>query len=92
MRNVNKSVLFSKLSHLQSYRWLKKAIPVFLGSTILAASAMASDSVDVAAAKKEGKVIWYTSTPIKQAQQIANLFETQTGIKVNCFVRVVQPS
>jgi iron(III) transport system substrate-binding protein len=85
MRNVNKSVLFSKLSNLHSYSWLKKAIPVFLGSTILAASAMASDSVDVAAAKKEGKVIWYTSTPIKQAQQIANLFETQTGIKVELF-------
>lgn len=45
----------------------------------------AADAVDMAAAKKEGKVVWYTSTPIKTAQKIANLFEAETGIKVELF-------
>lgn len=46
--------------------------------------AVASD-VDLAAAKKEGKVVWYTSTPIETAQKIAGLFEAETGIKVEMF-------
>jgi iron(III) transport system substrate-binding protein len=44
-----------------------------------------SDSVDVAAAKREGKVVWYTSTPIEAAQKIAKLFEDGTGIRVELF-------
>lgn len=47
--------------------------------------AHAQDAVDMAAAKKEGKVVWYTSTPIAQAQKIAGLFEAATGIKVELF-------
>jgi iron(III) transport system substrate-binding protein len=47
-------------------------------------SAGASD-VDLVAAKKEGKVIWYTSTPIETAQKISKLFEQDTGIKVEMF-------
>lgn len=50
-------------------------------STLLAQA----ENVDVAAAKKEGKVVWYTSTPIEQAQKIATLFERETGIKVEMF-------
>jgi len=50
----------------------------------LAPAAEASD-VDMAAAKKEGKVVWYTSTPIEQGQKIAKLFEDATGIKVEMF-------
>lgn len=46
---------------------------------------LAADPVDREAAKKEGKVVWYTSTPITQAQQIAKLFEASTGIKVELF-------
>jgi iron(III) transport system substrate-binding protein len=48
------------------------------------ASAQTSD-VDVAGAKKEGKVVWYTSTPIEQANKIVKLFEAETGIKVEMF-------
>jgi iron(III) transport system substrate-binding protein len=48
------------------------------------APSRASD-VDLAAAKKEGKVVWYTSTPIGMAQKIVNLFETETGVKVEMF-------
>ncbi len=45
----------------------------------------AAAQVDIAAAKKEGKVIWYTSTPIETAQKISELFERETGIKVEMF-------
>ncbi len=43
------------------------------------------DPVDLAAAKKEGGVTWYTSTPIGAAQKIANMFQAETGIKVELF-------
>jgi iron(III) transport system substrate-binding protein len=40
------------------------------------------DAVDVAAAKREGAVTWYTSTPVAAGQHIANEFEKRYGIKV----------
>jgi iron(III) transport system substrate-binding protein len=40
---------------------------------------------DLAAAKKEGKVVWYCSVPIETAQKIGNMFEQKTGIKVELF-------
>jgi iron(III) transport system substrate-binding protein len=61
-------------------------------SAILGALAMlipfaanAADTVDVDAAKKEGKVVWYTSTPIETANKIVKAFETSTGVKVEMF-------
>jgi iron(III) transport system substrate-binding protein len=47
--------------------------------------AHAQDAVDVAKAKAEGKVIWYTSTPIEQGQKIADAFQKEYGIKVEMF-------
>jgi iron(III) transport system substrate-binding protein len=47
--------------------------------------AAAQDSVDVAKAKAEGKVVWYTSTPIEQGQKIVDLFQKATGIQVEMF-------
>jgi iron(III) transport system substrate-binding protein len=44
-----------------------------------------SDRVDMAAAKKEGTVSWYTSTPIETAQRLAKAFEGESGIKVQLF-------
>lgn len=41
--------------------------------------------VDAAAAKKEGRVVWYTSTPMAQASAIAKAFEAETGVKVELF-------
>ena len=41
--------------------------------------------MDLAAAKREGVVSWYTSTPIVAAQKVANLFQAETGIKVELF-------
>ena len=43
------------------------------------------DPVDLAAAKREGAVTWYTSTPVAQAQKIAGMFQAETGIKVELF-------
>ena len=43
------------------------------------------DTADMAAAKGEGTLTWYTSTPVEAAQKIARLFEEQTGIKVQLF-------
>ena len=47
--------------------------------------AQAQDKADVAAAKKEGKVVWYTSTPVETGQKIAKMFEAQYGIRVEMF-------
>ncbi len=49
------------------------------------APAFAADPVDMAAAKKEGKVVWYCSVPIETAQKVSNMFEQKTGIKVELF-------
>jgi iron(III) transport system substrate-binding protein len=48
-------------------------------------AAGAADAVDLAAAKKEGALTWYTSTPVATAQKIATAFEKETGIKVELF-------
>lgn len=48
-------------------------------------AAQTTDPVDRAAARREGNVTWYTSTPVAQAQKIANLFQAETGIKVELF-------
>ncbi len=53
--------------------------------SLRAQTAFTPDPVDLAAAKKEGKVVWYTSTPIEAAQKIGKLFEEQTGIRVELF-------
>lgn len=45
----------------------------------------AADAVDMAAAKAEGKVVWYTSTPVATAQKIAKQFEADAGIRVELF-------
>ena len=47
--------------------------------------AHAQDAVDVAKAKQEGKLVWYTSTPIAQGQKIVEAFEKEYGIKVEMF-------
>jgi iron(III) transport system substrate-binding protein len=56
-----------------------------LAGCIAAGPAAAADPVDMQAAKAEGKVVWYTSTPIETAQKISNLFQKETGIRVELF-------
>ena len=65
-------------------RLLALAFVLALTSTA-AAQPFTPDPVDMAAAKKEGAVTWYTSTPVETAQKIANLFTKETGIKVELF-------
>ncbi len=45
----------------------------------------AADPVDMAAAKKEGRMTWYCSVPVATAQKVALMFEQKTGIKVELF-------
>ncbi len=60
------------------------AAPVLV-AILLAAPARASDAVDLEVAKREGKVVWYTSLPIALSQKLAGLFEQRSGIKVELF-------
>ncbi len=53
--------------------------------TALAGTACAQDATDAAKAKAEGKLVWYTSTPIETGQKIVNMFEKDYGIKVEMF-------
>jgi iron(III) transport system substrate-binding protein len=64
---------------------MKKLVVATLAALWWCGPALAADAVDVEAAKKEGKVIWYTSTPIEDAQRIVDLFQKETGIKVEMF-------
>src|SRR3954471_924977 len=50
-----------------------------------AGTAAAQDAVDMAKAKAEGKVVWYTSTPVATGQKISNMFKEKTGITVDMF-------
>jgi iron(III) transport system substrate-binding protein len=56
-----------------------------LAAGAVAQTGFTPDPVDLAAAKKEGSVTWYTSTPVGTAQKIATLFQDQTGIRVELF-------
>src|SRR5437016_7419799 len=53
-----------------------------LFSTAALAQEFKPDPVDEAAARREGALTWYTSTPVAAAQHIAKTFEQKYGIKV----------
>jgi iron(III) transport system substrate-binding protein len=61
------------------------ALGCCLYGTAAGAAQFTPDPVDLAAAKREASVSWYTSTPIGAAQKIGNLFMAETGIKVELF-------
>src|SRR5262245_12711033 len=67
--------------------WILLLVVLLAGplSRVAGAADFTPDPVDLAAAKKEGAVTWYTSTPVATAQKIANLFQAETGIKVELF-------
>ena len=64
---------------------MRRTILVLMLLMLSAPARAAGDPVDMKAAKAEGSVRWYTSTPVATAQNIANLFEKDTGIKVELF-------
>ncbi len=45
----------------------------------------AEDGFSVDAAKREGRVVWYTSAPVAEAETLAKLFEAGTGLHVELF-------
>jgi iron(III) transport system substrate-binding protein len=59
-------------------------VALVCAAVALAAPACA-EAVDLAAAKREGRVVWYTSLPIALSQKLAGLFEQRSGIKVELF-------
>jgi iron(III) transport system substrate-binding protein len=61
------------------------ALLVSAAPALAQTAAFTPDPVDLAAARKEAAVSWYTSTPVGTAQKIANLFQAETGIKVELF-------
>ncbi|MBX9847627.1 MAG: hypothetical protein K2Z80_38205, partial [Xanthobacteraceae bacterium] len=63
----------------------RRSVLTAVAALTFASAASAQDATDVAKAKAEGKVVWYTSTPLPQAQKIANAFEKEYGIKVELF-------
>src|SRR4051812_25174271 len=65
--------------------WTALGISLAVTAAASSSPSRAADAVDAGAAKKEGNVVWYTSTPIETAQKIASAFEKQTGIKVEMF-------
>jgi len=65
--------------------WRKDLIVGVLAIVAGCAAAHAQDAPDIAKAKAEGKVVWYTSTPIEQGQKIADAFQKEYGIKVEMF-------
>lgn len=68
-----------------------RLVPALFAVAFVAALTLAlptralADPVDMAAAKSEGTLTWYTSTPQNQAQEIGRLFEVASGIKVRVF-------
>src|SRR5262245_24579275 len=63
-----------------------RATPLAIFAVVLCAVApgyaQAPARADLEAARREGSLSWYTSTPVAQAQALANRFEQETGVKV----------
>ena len=57
-------------------------LSVLLAAAAARAQPFTPDPVDVEAAKREGSLSWYTSTPVDLAQQLIEAFQKDTGIKV----------
>jgi iron(III) transport system substrate-binding protein len=55
------------------------ALPPFIGH------AAAQEAADIDAAKREGRVVLYTSAPLAAAQKIASAFQSKYGITVELF-------
>jgi iron(III) transport system substrate-binding protein len=55
---------------------------LLLVATSATAQTFTPDRADLDAARKEGAISWYTSTPVAQAQALADKFTAQTGVKV----------
>jgi iron(III) transport system substrate-binding protein len=61
---------------------LRLVLPILLATGAVHAQSFTPDPVDVDAARREGSLSWYTSTPVDLAQQLTDAFRKETGIKV----------
>jgi iron(III) transport system substrate-binding protein len=58
-------------------------VGLFASTLVLTALTAAAQDARVEAAKKEGKVVWYTSLALPTAEKVAKLFEAaHPGVKV----------
>jgi iron(III) transport system substrate-binding protein len=69
---------------LKRREFIVAALVLLIGQALVGPIS-AADAVDAVKAKAEGKVVWYTSTPLIQGQKIVSLFEKEYGIKVDMF-------
>ena len=62
---------------------IRRSITFAIAAVLLCVPLAAAQDARVEAAKKEGKVVWYTSLVLPSAERVAKLFEAQyPGIKV----------
>ncbi len=70
----------------RSRRSLVAALGLVLGcelsAVVVPASAQVPDRADADAARREGNLSWYTSTPFPLVQQLIDRFQQDTGIKI----------
>jgi iron(III) transport system substrate-binding protein len=57
-------------------------LSLLLAAGMARAQSFTPDPVDVEAARREGSLSWYTSTPVELAQRLTETFQSETGIKV----------
>src|SRR5438093_8738902 len=61
----------------------KRLAPLVLLALVLAAGGASAQDARVAAARREGKVVWHTALALDSAQRLATRFEqTYPGVKV----------
>ena len=70
---------------------LKLKFVLCAAALLMLSPAHAQEPVDAAKAKAEGKVSWYTSTPIEHSQRIVALFRQQTGTRSSFSAPAVPP-
>ena len=62
---------------------LRLAASLTVFALLLSATSLPAQDARLEAAKKEGKVVWYTSLALSSSEKVAKLFEaTYPGIKV----------
>ena len=61
---------------------VRLVLSVLVAAGAARAQSFTPDTVDIEAARREGSLSWYTSTPVDLAQQLIEAFQKETGIKV----------
>ncbi len=67
---------------MMSHRAVALVLSILLVAGTARAQTFTPDPVDAEAARREGSLSWYTSTPVDLAQQLIEAFQKETGIKV----------